>query len=252
MKHASRSITRLLGVAILLATWVATARAQTQGGISGLVTDSSGGAIPGATVTVTNTATRGTRTTTTNADGLYSFPSLPPGVYALKVELQGFKTAELPQVKVDVEQTVRLDVPLQVGKLEEMVTVSGKSTLLNTESTTIGTVIENNQFIHRSGGDLSRRHLILWPDRPVDHDHDQPAFRPDVVGRHVRRDVANPRRDAIHARWTLRDLNGIENGHRPRFAVLEYGEIAYRQVAHRTPVVIQDGDVQLDERRRPT
>ncbi len=143
MKHTSRSIARLLGIAILLAACVATGRAQTQGGISGLVTDSSGGAIPGATVTVTNAATRGIRTTTTNADGLYSFPSLPPGIYALKVELQGFKTAELPEVKVDVEQTVRLDVPLQVGKLEETVTVSGKSTLLNTESTTLGTVIEN-------------------------------------------------------------------------------------------------------------
>jgi carboxypeptidase family protein len=82
MKQQSRSVARLLAVAMLLAAWVSTARGQTQGGISGLVTDSSDAAIPGATVTVTNTATSGMRTTTTNADGLYSFPSLPPGVYA--------------------------------------------------------------------------------------------------------------------------------------------------------------------------
>ena len=133
----------VMASAALLVVSVAIAGAQTQGGISGLVTDSSGAAIPGATVTVTNTATRGMRTTTTNAEGLYSFPSLPPGVYAVKVELQGFKTAELSKVKVDIEQTVRLDVPLQVGNVEESVTVSGTATLLNTESTTLGTVIEN-------------------------------------------------------------------------------------------------------------
>jgi hypothetical protein len=143
MTHRSRSVARLLGVATLLAVWVATVQAQTQGGISGLVTDSSGAAVPGATVTVTNTATRGTRNTTTNVEGLYTFPAVPPGTYALKVELQGFKTAEIRSFKVDVQQTVRVDVPLQLGALDETVTVIGESTLLNTQSTTIGTVIEN-------------------------------------------------------------------------------------------------------------
>ena len=79
MRHWSSSVARLLTVVILLASWVVTGRAQTQGGITGTVTDSSGAPIPGASVTVTNTATRGTRETTTNAEGLYTFPSLPPG-----------------------------------------------------------------------------------------------------------------------------------------------------------------------------
>lgn len=143
MRHRSGSVARLLTVVILLTAGVATAWAQTQGGISGLVTDSSGGAIPGATVTVTNTATGGTRNTTTNAEGLYTFPSLPPGNYELKVELQGFKTAEVSAFKVDVQQTVRRDVALEVGALQETVTVNTKATLLNTESTTVGTVIDN-------------------------------------------------------------------------------------------------------------
>ena len=141
--HRSRSVARVLSVAMLLAAWVVTGRAQTQGGISGTVTDTSGAPIPGADVTITNTATRGSRNTTTNAEGLYTFPSLPPGFYELKVELQGFKTAEIPAFKVDVQQTVRVDVPLQVGTLNETVTVTGKATLLDTQSTTIGTVIEN-------------------------------------------------------------------------------------------------------------
>src|SRR3954462_4078338 len=127
MTQRSLSVARVLGVVILLAAWAATTRAQTQGGISGLVTDSSGAAVPGATVTVTNTATRGTRNTTTNAEGLYTFPAVPPGTYELKVELQGFKTAEIRSFKVDVQQTVRVDVPLQVGALDETVTVVGRS-----------------------------------------------------------------------------------------------------------------------------
>ena len=75
MTHRSRLVARVLGVAMLLAASVVPGRAQTEGGISGLVTDSSGAAVPGATVTVTNTATRGTRNTTTNAAGLYTFPA---------------------------------------------------------------------------------------------------------------------------------------------------------------------------------
>ena len=49
---------------------------------------------------------------------MYTFPGLPPGSYQLKVELQGFKTAEIPTFKVDIQQTVRMDVSLQVGALE--------------------------------------------------------------------------------------------------------------------------------------
>ena len=143
MRHRSGSIARLLTVVILLASWVVTGRAQTQGGVTGTVTDSSGAPIAGASVTVTNTATRGTRETTTNAEGLYTFPSLPPGNYELKIELQGFKTAEVSAFKVDIQQTVRRDVALEVGTLQETVTVDSRATLLNTESTTVGTVIDN-------------------------------------------------------------------------------------------------------------
>src|SRR3954454_16670378 len=143
MRHRSRSLARLLTALILLASWVLIGRAQTQGAVTGTVTDTSGASIPGANVTVTNTATSGTRNTVTNGDGVYSFPGLPPGSYQLKVELQGFKTAEIPTFKVDIQQTVRMDVSLQVGALNETVTVAGRSVLLNTESTTVGTVIEN-------------------------------------------------------------------------------------------------------------
>jgi hypothetical protein len=143
MRLRSRSVVRLLTVVILLASWVVTGRAQTQGGITGTVTDTSGASVPGANVTVSNTATRGMRNTVTNGEGLYAFPGLPPGTYQIKVELQGFKTAEIPAFKVDIQQTVRMDVALQVGAVDETVTVAGRAVLLNTETTTVGTVIDN-------------------------------------------------------------------------------------------------------------
>ena len=77
-------------------TWLllsAPAFTQTLGTISGEVTDASGGVIPGVTVTAINKATNATRTTTSNGDGLFDFPALPPGSYTVKSELDGFKTA---------------------------------------------------------------------------------------------------------------------------------------------------------------
>jgi hypothetical protein len=143
MTQGSQSVARALGMAMLLVAWAVTARAQTQGGISGLVTDSSGAAMSGADVTVTNKATDATRKTTTNKEGLYAFPSLPPGVYELTVAQTGFKTAEFHDIKLQVQQTARIDVGLEVGSVDETVTVSGEAAVLNTGSTTIGTVIEN-------------------------------------------------------------------------------------------------------------
>jgi hypothetical protein len=117
--------------------------AQTSGEITGLVTDSSGAAVSGATATVTNKATGATRKVVTNSEGLYSFPSLTPGVYELKVEQAGFKTARLDNITLEVQQTARLDVKMEVGQVGETVTVTSNSALLNAETATVGTVIEN-------------------------------------------------------------------------------------------------------------
>src|SRR3954451_11768842 len=88
--------------------------AQTLGEITGRVTDSSGAAAPDASITVTNTSTNANRQTVSTPSGDYGFPSLPPGVYNLKVEKTGFKTAEAKSVQVQVQQTVRLDFVLTV------------------------------------------------------------------------------------------------------------------------------------------
>src|SRR5262245_65025376 len=97
--------------------------AQTSGEITGLVTDPSGAAVSGATVTVTNKATGATRMATTNSEGLYAFPSLLPGMYELKVEAAGFKTAQLDNVTLEIQQTARRDVAMEVGAVGETVTI---------------------------------------------------------------------------------------------------------------------------------
>src|SRR5262245_10133643 len=121
--------------------------AQTSGEITGLVTDPSGAAVAGATVTVTNKATGATRISATNSEGFYAFPSLLPGVYELKIERQGFKTAQLDNITLEVQQTARRDVTMEVGAVGETVTITSVGALLNAENTTVGTVIENKRIV---------------------------------------------------------------------------------------------------------
>lgn len=123
------------------------AAAQTSGEITGVVTDTSGAAVSGATVTVTNAATGAMRQVTTNDEGVYNFPSLQPGAYKLRVEQQGFKAAVRDNIELQVQQVARIDISLEVGAVGETVVVTGGAPLLAQESTTVGTVIENKRIV---------------------------------------------------------------------------------------------------------
>ena len=101
----------------------ASAQAVT-GTLLGNITDSSGAAVPGATVTATETQTNVSRSAVTNEAGYYMFSSLQNGTYAVEAELQGFKKVVRQGVKLDVNTTVRVDLRLEVGQLNETVTVS--------------------------------------------------------------------------------------------------------------------------------
>ncbi|MGH9668343.1 MAG: carboxypeptidase regulatory-like domain-containing protein, partial [Bryobacteraceae bacterium] len=122
------------------------ALAQTFGDITGHVADSSGAVITGAAITITNVDTNATRSASSTDAGVYSFPSLPPGTYNIKVEKQGFKAATSNQVQVQVQQTVRMDFTLTVGQVSESVEVSGTAALLQAENSTVGTVVENRRI----------------------------------------------------------------------------------------------------------
>jgi hypothetical protein len=141
-------MTRTIFIATLLLALTAPAFGQgTAQSVQGLVTDTSGGIVPGATVTLTNVGTSVARTTTTNEAGNYSFIAVQVGNYELKVEMTGFKTETVKNIRVETEAQVRQDFKLQVGQVSETVEVTASAVTLNTENATTGGVIENKRVI---------------------------------------------------------------------------------------------------------
>src|SRR5437588_6461880 len=114
-----------------------------KGSLVGNVTDTSGAVLPGVTVTITEVNTNISYTATTNESGYYIFANLKDGTYRVSAELPGFKKVVREGVRVDVNQTVRVDLKMQVGTVEESVTVVGESPLLQTDRADTGRLIES-------------------------------------------------------------------------------------------------------------
>ena len=124
----------VVAVVALVAFVAAPAAAQIdRGQLVGFVKDQTGGVIPGATVTATNTQTQDGRTAVTDATGYYVFTALTPGVYDVTVELQGFKKWIQTGVKVDAAAKMSVDATLQTGTISESITVIAMSTPLQTD-----------------------------------------------------------------------------------------------------------------------
>ena len=115
--------------------------------IVGNITDSTGAAVAGATVTVTNVSTSAIRTTTSDGSGTYVFPQLPAGDYRLSATHSGFKRHELPSVNLPVTQTVRVDIALVVGDVSERVEVMATAPLLESETSSLGQVISGQNIV---------------------------------------------------------------------------------------------------------
>ncbi len=111
------------------------------GRISGFVADSTGAALPDATITLTNTATSGVRTTVSTKSGDYTFASVSIGNYVIKAEHQGFKTATSQNLQLQVAQSMTQNFTLEVGGVQQTVEVSASSDLLQTQNTSLGTTI---------------------------------------------------------------------------------------------------------------
>ncbi len=111
-----------------------------QGGLRGSVKDS-GGVIPGVEVTLVNDATGVSRSTTSNEVGAYNFPNLAPGNYTLKATLQGYKTYQREGLGVGTQQFLTIDVTLEVGALDETITVTGAAPIIETSNASTGTTL---------------------------------------------------------------------------------------------------------------
>ncbi len=117
----------------------------TYGSIAGSVTDTSGASITDATVTLTNLGTQEKRTQSSGADGLFNFVNLFPGQYRIDVEKQGFKHFAQTAITVDVQQSTRVDAALQIGEVSQVVEVTSATPLLQAETSSLGTVVDQRE-----------------------------------------------------------------------------------------------------------
>jgi hypothetical protein len=131
---------------LFLASAAVSAQQSASSGLVGLVTDASQGTVPGATVTVTNVGTNAQRVAITDGEGRFAIPALPPATYHIKVELQGFQTAELPNFVLRQGETARPAITLGVATVSEAITVTGEAPLLQTQSASVGQVINEKQI----------------------------------------------------------------------------------------------------------
>src|SRR5437870_12442441 len=131
-------------VAVVLACLFAASYAFAQGGgasttgsINGKVADSSGAVLPGVTVTASSPSLMGVQTTVSDTGGNYRFPALPPGTYTVTFELPGFNTLKRTDIVISMGFTATVNVELAVASLQETVTVTGASPVIDTSSTRV-------------------------------------------------------------------------------------------------------------------
>jgi hypothetical protein len=159
----TRLATGLAAVAMTLLVASSTAYGQASGTatLRGTVEDSSGGILPGATVTLTNAATKAVQTAVTNDRGAYTFSGVFPGTYDLKAELAGFKTYEQKAIAISPQDTRGIDVRLDVGQQTETVTVTATNEVIQTETgaregVLTASQIDNLSVVGRSSLELLR------------------------------------------------------------------------------------------------
>ena len=135
---------RLLIAGLLLA---ALSFGQTSGTIQGTVTDDTGAVIPGAQVVVSSIETGLESSVSTNEVGFFTVPGLNQGLYSVTCSSEGFASKEFPEVRLEVQQTMRIDCAMTVGSITETVEVSAAAILIQSEKTEVGQVIDSKRIL---------------------------------------------------------------------------------------------------------
>jgi hypothetical protein len=145
MKNASRWYCAALLVLGITLIPLAQASAQTYTAtVTGNVSDPQGAAVPNVKVTATNQGTGLAYNAQTSDTGVYTIPFLPVGTYVLSIEATGFKKLVSNEIKLEVNQTARVNLQLQVGAVSEVVNIQDVAPILQTENVTVGNVITGN------------------------------------------------------------------------------------------------------------
>ncbi len=155
------SISTLLVVSLGMA-------ADPTGTITGIVTDPSGSAVPGAQIAVKQTLTGLTRTLSTGADGAFLFPLMPVGTYEISVEAQGFRRFEQRGITLQVNAVANLPVTLQIGTLTESVSVQADAAMVETRSGTIKGVVDQQRIVELPLNGRNAANLVLLVPGTVD------------------------------------------------------------------------------------
>jgi hypothetical protein len=125
----------------------APALAQQTSNLTGVATDSQGAVLPGVTVTAASPALIGTQTVVTEPNGSYRFATVPAGTYTLTFELTGFQTFKRANIVLALGQTLTVDAQLQVQSLQESVTVTAESPVVDTQTTSVGSTLNTEKLI---------------------------------------------------------------------------------------------------------
>ncbi|HJS25271.1 MAG TPA: carboxypeptidase regulatory-like domain-containing protein [Pyrinomonadaceae bacterium] len=152
---SKRIVPFLLLLAALFATYPALA--QSTATLQGTVNDAKGAVLPNATVVVRNRSTSSERTTQTDSEGNYQLAALPPGIYSVEVRAQGFKTQVADSVTLEVAKTAVQNFQMDVGAISEQVLVSSDVPVIETATTSVGTVI-NQRTVQEIP--LNGRHFV--------------------------------------------------------------------------------------------
>ena len=144
----TRRLSAFAFVLFLLCLLAAPLRAQlSSGSILGAVTDAGGAVIPGVVVTVANPSINLSRTVVTNEDGNFRVDQLPVGTYTVTLEKAGFRKEVRSNVRVDIDQRVRMDAALTTGAVSETVNVTADASLLQRDDSALGQVVEERKIV---------------------------------------------------------------------------------------------------------
>jgi hypothetical protein len=168
MPTASRLQWLACGLTALVCATAGAAPALAQaarGSILGNIADTSGAAVPGATITITEVRTNIAQNTVSNESGNYTFPNVRDGLYKVEAELAGFKKALRENVQVDVNTTIRVDFRLEVGDLSETLTVTSEAPALQTDRADTGRIIQG-QAIQAMPLGFGRNFQGMWATVP--------------------------------------------------------------------------------------
>ncbi len=157
MQATLRFSFRVLSSAALLMAFAVVALGQSTATVQGTVTDQKGSVVPGAKITARNQATGIERTSQTDSDGNYQIAALPVGLYSIEVEAQGFKRELVSNFRVEVGRTIVRDFSLEVGTIEQNVNISAETPVIETATTSVGTVI-NQRTVQEIP--LNGRHFV--------------------------------------------------------------------------------------------